>query len=212
MKGFKGFDKNMQCRGFQYEENKEFKEDVEPTLCNKGLHFCESPLDVWGYYPPNEENIFAEVEAKGKVKTEGDKSVTNHLKIGAKIGIAGLVKAHLELIFSKIVDTKTETNTGARSAATNMGARSAATNTGDYSAATNTGDEGIACALGIQSRARAEKGWIVVTDWRQDSSHDWHIHAIHTARVGKKIKGVLVEPNKQYWFKNGELKSEIVKI
>ena len=194
MKGFKGFDKNMQCLGFQYEENKEFKEDVEPTLCNKGLHFCESPLDVWGYYPPNEENIFAEVEAKGKVKTEGDKSVTNHLKIGAKIGIAGLVKAHLELIFSKIVDTKTETNTGYQSAAT------------------NTGDEGIACALGIQSRARAEKGWIVVTDWRQDSSHDWHIHAIHTARVGKKIKGVLVEPNKQYWFKNGELKSEIVKI
>lgn len=103
-------------------------------------------------------------------------------------------------------------NTGSRSTAINTGYKSASINTGYKSAAINTGYEGIACALGIQSRARAEKGWIVIADWRQDNNYTWHIHGIYTAKVGEELKGIKVEPEKHYWFENGELKSETIEI
>lgn len=66
MKGYKGFDKDFKCRGFQYEEGKTYEED-EAIICKKGFHFCENPLDVLDYYSliDNEGNMnqFAEVES-----------------------------------------------------------------------------------------------------------------------------------------------------
>ncbi len=190
MKGYKGFDKDMKCRGFQYAENQEFKEDVTPSLCNRGLHFCESPLDVFGYYPPTGGNQFAEVESLGKTETDNDKSVTNYLRVGEKIGISGLVKAHVEFVLTKITSTKTESNTGYRSAAT------------------NTGKDGVACALGFKAKAKATNGAIVIVDWRLDKDNEMYMHNIYSAKLGKKIKGITIKPDTFYWFENGELKEE----
>lgn len=61
MKAYKGFDKNMQCRGFQFEEGKTYHED-EAELCKRGFHACENPLDVFGYYTPGKNSIYREVE------------------------------------------------------------------------------------------------------------------------------------------------------
>lgn len=58
IKGFKGFDENLQCRDFQYEVGKTYEEDVVPKCCDKGFHFCEYPLDVFSYYAPAKNVVY----------------------------------------------------------------------------------------------------------------------------------------------------------
>ncbi|WP_245157184.1 DUF7666 domain-containing protein [Anaerovorax sp. IOR16] len=154
MKLYKGFNKNLQCRGFQYEIGKEF-EELSADLCRRGFHACENPLDVFGYYSPNESR-YCEVELDdvSKETSNDSKRVGTKIKIGAEIGIKGLIDAFIKFTFDK-VDWKNakESNTGDRSAATNTGDRSAATNTGDQSAATNTGYQSAATNTGDRSAA-----------------------------------------------------------
>ena len=154
--GYKGFNKNLQCRGFQYEVGKEYETD-KAIACNTGFHFCESPFNVWGYYAPANENglnRFCEVEGSGEIDaSENDKTCCTHLKIKAEIGINGLIKAGVKFIMDRIKWDNSSTNTGNYSAATNTGNRSAATNTGDRSAATNTGNYSAATNTGDRSAA-----------------------------------------------------------
>ena len=158
MKGYKGFEKGLVCRGKQYAENTVFEED-KAVICKSGMHFCENPFDVLEYYPflndKGEPNEFAEVEALDEAKTDDNKKfTTKKLKVGAKIGIPGLIKAFVEFTLSKVDFKKSAaTNTGDYSAATNTGYQSAATNTGDFSAATNTGYQSAATNTGNFSAA-----------------------------------------------------------
>ena len=164
---YKGFDKNLQCRGFQYEVGGEYTTD-RAKACETGFHCCENPLDVLGYYAPlnndGTPNRFCEVEAGGDIDTsKDDKLCCTHLKIKAEIGLQGLIKAGVKFILDRVKwnddkqsntgDYSAATNTGYRSAATNTGYRSAATNTGDYSAATNTGNRSAATNTGNRSAA-----------------------------------------------------------
>ena len=154
--GYKGFNKNLQCRGFQYEVGKEYETD-KAIACNTGFHFCESPFNVWDYYSPADENgmnRFCEVEGSGEIdNSKNDKTCCTHLQIKAEIGIDGLIKAGVKFIMDRIKWDNSSTNTGYRSAATNTGNQSAATNTGNQSAATNTGDYSAATNTGNQSAA-----------------------------------------------------------
>ena len=157
MQGYKGFNKDLTCRGKQYAENTVFEEETA-EICKSGMHFCENPFDVLDYYgfvnDNAEINDFAEVEALDGCKTNDNKKyTTKKLKIGAKIGISGLIKAFVDFTLAKVKTEDTSTNTGDYSAATNTGYRSAATNTGDYSAATNTGDYSAATNTGNCSAA-----------------------------------------------------------
>ncbi len=159
VKGYKGFDENLCCSPdgtpYQYEVGKTY-EEPEAVCCKAGLHFCENPIDVFGYYPPATSR-YCEVEASGDMsrKSDGDSKVcATKLKVRAEIGLFGLIKAGVEYITSKINwDDNAATNTGNRSAATNTGYRSAATNTGDQSAATNTSNQSAATNTGNRSAA-----------------------------------------------------------
>ena len=160
--GYKGFDKDLKCNGMQYEVGKEFTVEGEIIPCENGLHFCENPFDVFGYYSPANSR-FCEVESKGKEVNKDNKKVTDRLYVKAEIGLQGIINAGVKLIFDKVKwdntpatntgDYSAATNTGNCSAATNTGNRSAATNTGDYSAATNTGDCSVATNTGNRSAA-----------------------------------------------------------
>ena len=159
MKAYKGFNKNLKCRDFQYEIGKEYKEK-KATVCDCGFHSCLSPIDVLGYYPPADArgnlNRFCEVEIPEEMdKSDDDSKVaTKSIKINAEIGLKGLVEAGVNFILEKVNwENSREANTGDQSAATNTGYRSAATNTGNYSAATNTGDQSAATNTGDQSAA-----------------------------------------------------------
>ena len=167
IKGFKGFDKDLKCKGFQYEVGKTFEEDGEVKVCEKGFHFCENPADVFVYYPPSYDgslNRFCEVSGSGKMdkESDGSKVACSKIHISAEIGLKGLIDAWVKFILDKVDKNKKEsntgcysaaTNTGRYSAATNTGYRSASTNTGDYSAAANTGDRSVATNTGDCSAA-----------------------------------------------------------
>ena len=172
MKAYKGFDKDLKCRGFQYEIGKEY-EEPKADLCACGFHACENPIDVFGYYNPADSR-YCEVEISDiSPKKSGDsKRCGKKIHIGAEIGIKGIVEAFIKFTMDKVDwknakesntgdrsvatntgDRSVATNTGNRSAATNIGDRSAATNTGDRSVATNTGDRSVATNIGYRSVA-----------------------------------------------------------
>ena len=155
IKGYKGFDKELKCRGFLYEVDKEYEQGGEIKCCNNGFHFCENPFDVFSYYPPNDSR-YCEVHGSGKYDKDNDDSKVSvsKIKIGFEIGLKGLIDAGIKFILDKVNWKESKaTNTGDRSAATNTGYQSAATNTGNQSAATNTGDRSAATNTGYQSAA-----------------------------------------------------------
>ena len=153
MKAYKGFDRDLKCRGFQYEIGKEY-EEKEAEACEKGFHACENPLEVFRYYPPCDGNRYCEVEQDGELSKHGgdSKVASTKIKIGVELGLKGLIQAGVSFILDK-VNWKADaaTNTDAQSAAVNLGYRSAATNTGDLSAAMNTGDRSAAVNTGDYS-------------------------------------------------------------
>ena len=198
MKCYKGFDKDLKCRGYQYEIGREYEEQ-EAEICSKGFHACEYPLDVFEYYNPASSR-YCEVDLDANGQTDGDsKRVGKRIKIGAEIGIPGIAKASVEYIKNQVDwDNSKEFNTGDRSAATNTGFRSAATNTGDQSAATNTGDysaaevsgkESIAMAMGYESKAKGAMGcFLVLAEWSEVNG-EYHIVDVKAVKVdGTNIK------------------------
>ena len=199
MKMYKGFDKDLKCRGYQYEIGRTEKEE-SAELCERGFHACEFPLDVFGHYPPADSR-FCEVDLNGVTDETGDdsKRCGTEIKVLAEIGIPGIVKASVDFIMRNIKSEKKESNTDYYSAATNTGNQSAATNTGDYSAATNTGyrgaatvegKESVAISLGIKGKAKGAVGcWLVLALWEQDDELDWHRVAVKSFYVdGETIK------------------------
>ena len=193
MKGYKGFEKGLVCQGKQYKENTVFEED-KAEICKSGMHFCDYPLDVFRFYPPVNDNgvlnEFAEVEALDDAKTNDDiKYCTKKLKIGAKIGIPGLVQASVDYIINKISKSDTETNTGDYSASTNTGDYSASTNTGYCSASSVEGKDSVAIAFGVDSKAKGALGcYIAVAEW-ESTDDGYKLKDFQSAKVdGEKIK------------------------
>ena len=165
MKCFKGFDKDLKCRDFQYEIGKEYTEE-KADICNCGFHACEFPMDVFGYYPPSDSRYCeVDLEENGQKSSDDSKRVGKKISVKAEIGIAGIIKAGVEYIKEQVnwEDDKA-TNTGNQSAATNTGDRSAATNTGYQSAATNTGNRSAATNTGDQSAATNTGNWSAATN------------------------------------------------
>lgn len=146
IKSYKGFNKDMTCRGFQYEEGKEYEES-NALVCKKGFHACEYPLDCLSYYSPS-ENVYHEVEQSGKIsKKSGDTKVAStKIKIGAKLSIAGLVEAAIEYTKERV---KQEEDSD-----------------GDYGAASAESPNAVAVAWGYKGKAKGVKGsFLVIADW-----------------------------------------------
>ena len=139
MKTYKGFNKDMTCRGFQYEFGKEY-ETEKAEACNCGFHACEYPLDCFGYYPPAESK-YCEVEQTGEISKNGEdtKVASTKIKIGAEIGIKDLIEASFNFVKERCTNNEIGKNwsalTGGYRSALTGGYRSALTG-GDSSALT----------------------------------------------------------------------------
>ena len=151
MKAYKGFNKDLTCRGYQYEIGKTYETDLA-ELCEAGFHACPSPLDVFTYYAPAESR-YCEVELGGRMDKGDDKVAAEKITIGAEIGIPGLAKAHIEYTRERCTDRieagDAEAATAGDGGAATAGYRGAAT-AGDRGAAT-AGDGGAATARGRAS-------------------------------------------------------------
>ena len=185
MKAYKGFDKNLRCdptggNPFQYEIGKEYEED-EAVVCSKGFHACENPLDVMNYYAPGSSR-YCEVEMDGDIRKRDDsdtKVVSKRIKIGAEIGIRGIIQAGVRFVFDK-VDKVTEdlayvTTTGNEAHAATTGNEAHAATTGDWAHAVTTGDLAHAATTGNRAHA------VTTGDWA---------HAVTTGnRAHAEVKG-----------------------
>ncbi|MGU6875663.1 DUF7666 domain-containing protein [Salmonella enterica subsp. enterica serovar Newport] len=153
---FKGFNKDLKCRDFQFEIGKTFHHDGKVEACGSGFHACECPFDVFSYYPPAESR-YAETISFGVIdrEEEGDTKIASaSITIKSELTLPQFIQRGIEWIWSKIDKSlEQQIMTGNRSAATNTGYQSAATNTGYQSAATNTGNRSAATNTGYQSAA-----------------------------------------------------------
>ena len=189
---YKGMDKEMRCRGFQYEVGKEYETD-KAEACECGFHACEYPLDVFKYYPPAGSRFF-EVEQSGELSRSSDdgKVASTKIKIGAEISISGLVKAAIEYTRERAVKEEGASATGYR------GAASA---TGDQGAASATGKASVAIACGIKGKAMGALGCgICLVERGEWNGEIYPIKHIKAAIVD----GETIKPNVWYTLENGQ--------
>ena len=156
MRAFKGFNKDLTCRGYQYEEGKEFHTE-RAECCDTGFHACEYPLDCFNYYDPA-HSVFHEVELSGEMDKRGDntKVCATDIKIGARLSIAGLVKMAIDFTMSKVnKEAGSDERYGFASATGYKGASSVSDPTG------------VAVAWGHEARAKGCKGaHLILSDWK----------------------------------------------
>ena len=212
---YKGFDKNLKCRNFQFEIGKEY-EEPKAKACECGFHACEYPLDVFNYYPPASSR-YCQVEQSGDIdNSESDKTCSTKIKIGAELNIAGLCKAAIEYTRSRCTnDNNAEpgkpatageygaATAGYRGAAT-AGNRGAAT-AGYAGAATSrgsssVGDKGLAVARGNNVKVKGGLGAILVIAEEESTSYDI------AAWKAVVVDGETIKADTWYKLENGELK------
>ena len=228
MKAYKGFNKDLTCRGFQYEQGKSFETD-EADLCSSGFHACERPLDVFNYYTPG-QSVYHEVELEDvSDQREGDSKVcAKKIKVGAKLSIGELVKAQIEFTKEHCTTEHTDPEratageygaatageygaaTAGEYGAATAGDRGAATagyagaaTAGEYGAATSrgkssVGENGLAVARGNGVRVKGGMGAVLVIAEEKDNSYEL---------VGWKavvVDGTAIKPDTWYKLKNGE--------
>nr|DAV56781.1 MAG TPA: hypothetical protein [Caudoviricetes sp.] len=225
IKAYKGFNKDMTCRDFRYEEGKEYEED-RAEACSCGFHACEHPLDCLGYYDPA-HSVYHEVEQSGEISKRSDdtKVASTKIKIGARVSIAGLVQAAIEYTKERVKpEAEANEDYGASSATGYKGASSA---TGDYGASSATGNCGASSATGYKGKSAAENqnsvavAWgpeamakgvkgstLVLAEWKRidNDARYWEEEAwdfIGSLMV--RVDGEKVKENTWYTLKNGEL-------
>ena len=165
MKAFKGFDKSLRCRGFQYEVGKEYQEQ-EAALCRKGFHACENPLDTFRYYPPTESRYcLVDIDDNVQRNSDGSKVCGEKIKIGKEIGLDGVIKAGARFIFYKCKESAEDHASGVRGNAAASGESGNAAASGESGNAAASGESGNAAASGAWGNAAASgaRGTATVT-------------------------------------------------
>ena len=234
IKAYKGFNKDMTCRDFQYEEGKEYEEE-RAEVCNCGFHACEYPLDCLGYYDPA-HSVYREVEQSGEISKRSDdtKVASTKIKIGARVSIAGLVQAAIEYTKERIKpeakaneDCGASSATGYKGASSATGYKGASSATGDYGASSATGNCGASSATGYCGKSAAENpnsvavAWgpeamakgvkgstLVLAEWERIDNDAWYWKEEAWDFIGSlmvRVDGEKVKENTWYTLKNGEL-------
>ena len=225
MKAYTGFDKYLKCRGFQYEVSKEYEEE-NASLCKKGFRACENPLDTFRYYAPTDSRYCeVDVDDNGERSSDDTKICGKHIKIGAEIGLEGVINAGVRFVFDKCESATEECASGVRgnAAASGVsgnaaasgdmgnaavsgwrgnaaasGVRGTAAVTGRYGKASAIGKQCLAVAWGQDSLARGAVGnWIVVSERDDDGN-------IVDAKIAK-VDGDTIKADTWYTLKNGEM-------
>ena len=188
IKSYKGFNKDMTCRGFQYEVGKEYETD-EAVLCEKGFHACENPLDVLDFYY-DIDGKYCVVEQSGKTETDGKKTVSSRIKINAEVGFIGLFKLGIEWLkeitspqkvdnkddgyAAKIGSSGDAAKIGSSGYAAKIGSSGDAAkigSSGDAAKIISKGKDSVICCAGANSIVKAKTGsWITLSEWVYDDN------------------------------------------
>lgn len=177
MIGYKGFDKDLKCKGFQYRVGETYKFDGEIKICERGFHFCDIPTAVFEFYMPADSR-FALVEATGSIADDGQhKFCTDEIKIVKELTLAEMI-AMMSTVY------------------TNTGDYSAASNTGVYSAASVSGKSSVAAVFGRDSKAKGAFGcWLVLSEWNNSEIKDMQCF---------KVDGKIIKADVFYTLRDGK--------
>ena len=188
---YKGFDKDLKCRGFQYEVGKEYEIEGDVKCCNNGFHACEHPLGVFGFYSPSKSR-YCIVEQSGKMDKKEEKNCSSKIAIKAELTIAGMVKAAIDFVFKNSKKENGATgDCGASSATGNCGASSAG------------GLDSIALAAGYKCKAKGEIGcWLVIAE-RDEYDNNNKTYPIKDLKA-VKVDGEKIKADTWYTLKDGE--------
>ena len=206
MKAYKGFNRDMTCRGFQFEEGKTYEHEGDVQLCESGFHACEDPIDCLRYYEPC-ESVYHEVELDGvsDERQEDTKVVGKTIRIGARMSVKDIVKASIDYGFASCKDAKDgdcASEINSRQAASGYGSRQAASGDMSRQAASGygsrqetTGKNCVRMAAGNSGRAKGKIGsWIVLTEWENGVPNV----------VARRIDGKEVKEDVWYTLRNGK--------
>ena len=206
MKAYKGFNRDMTCRGFQFEEGKTYEHQGDVKLCASGFHACEDPMDCLRYYDPC-ESVYHEVELDGvsDERNEDTKVVGKKIRIGERMSIKSIVKASIEYVFAVCKNAENRdyaSGDGSRQAASGYGSLQAASGgasrqaaSGDGSRQETTGKNCVMMSAGHAGKAKGKIGsWIVLTEWKKGAPNV----------VSKQIDGEEVKEDVWYTLRNGK--------
>ena len=197
IKSYKGFDKNLKCRDFQYEIGKEYEMDGEIRVCNRGFHACESPFEVFDHYSMIGSR-FCEVEQDGNISKEdrGTKICSSKIKIKAELKLADMINLGVEWLKEitspeKIKTSIKDNSSGDDAQIGSSGNYAQIGSSGNGAKIDSTGESCVIMCAGINSVAKASKGsWITLSEWSYSDKKQRYIPVcVKTEFVdGKKIK------------------------
>lgn len=215
IKSYKGFDKNLRCRDFQYKIGGIYEMDGEIKVCNRGFHACESPFDVFDYYTMIDSR-FCEVEQDGNISKEdrGTKICSSKIKIKAELKLADMINLGIEWLKEITLPEKIKTSIkdnssgnyakigssgddakigssgdGAKIGSFGDGAKIGSS--GNNAKIDSTGKDCVIMCAGINPVAKASKGsWITLSEWSYSEGKQRYIPiCVKTEFVdGEKIK------------------------
>lgn len=196
---YKGFDKNMQCRGFQYEVGKEYEMDGEIKCCNRGFHACKSPLEIWDYYDMLNSR-YAEVEQAGKIDKEekSTKVCSSRIKIKAELKLADIINIGVEWL----KDITSPSKVKADGVLNDSGYAAQIGSSGESAQIDSTGEDSVIMCAGNSSRAKAKVGsWITLAEWK------WNYEKKRNVPVCVKteyVDGENIKADTWYQLENGK--------
>ena len=206
---YKAFDKNMQCRGFQYEVGKEYEMDGEIECCNRGFHACKSPMEVWDHYDMLNSR-FAEVEQSGKIKEEekSTKVCSSRIKIKAELKLADIINIGVEWL-KDITSPSTLTLDGALNdngyrlkQIGSSGDSAQIGSSGDYAQINSTGKDSVIMCAGNSSIAKAKVGsWITLAEWKWSDEKKRNVPVCVKTEY---VDGENIKADTFYQLKNGK--------
>ena len=218
IKSYKAFDKNMQCRGFQYEVGKEYEMEGHIECCERGFHACESPLEVFAHYDMLESR-FAEVEQSGTIDREEDttKVCSSRIKIKAELKLADIINIGVEWLKDITSPSKVKTgcalndNGGEKkqigssgdSAKIGSSGNSAKIGSSGYSAKIDsTGEDSVIMCAGNNSMAKAKVGsWITLAEWDWSDEKNRHVPVCVKTEY---VDGVKIKADTWYKLESGK--------
>ena len=197
IKSYKGFDKNLRCRGFQYKIGGIYEMDGKIKMCNRGFHACESPFDVFDYYTMIDSR-FCEVEQDGNISKwdRGTKICSSKIKIKAELKLADMINLGVEWLKEITSPEKIKTSIKDNSSGNNAQIGSSGDgakigSSGNNAKIDSTGKGCVIMCAGINSVAKASKGsWITLSEWSYSEGKQRYIPiCVKTEFVdGEKIK------------------------
>ena len=220
IKSYKGFNKNLQCKGFQYEVGKEYEIDGNIECCKRGFHACESPLEVFDHYDMLDSR-FCEVEQSGDINREdgSTKICSSKIKIKAELKLADIINIGVEWLkevtspikikMTNVLndDSGDSAQIGSSGYSAQIGSSgdSAKIGSSGYSAKVDsTGESSVVMCAGVCSKAKAKTGsWITLAEWKLNKDKS---HYVPVCVKTEYVDGERIKADTWYQLIDGEFK------